>query len=213
MARHVKISIVIVAIFFIAGLSIELSQTFSEEAEYGEMDLAWIEYRNKNYQQSFSLFMSLAEAGNADAMYIIGKMYQAGQGIPQDNPKALLWVEKSARNGNHQAQTELASFYSKGIGTDKNLVLAYAWYGFAVLNGSKTSIKNKTQIRKQLSKDELKDGESLLDLLTINHSRIEQKECIGALGGAWQACNRKYNNKCRYLGVEDRPRCGILVTE
>ncbi|HEY6168078.1 MAG TPA: tetratricopeptide repeat protein [Verrucomicrobiae bacterium] len=55
-----------------------------------------------------SLFeMDAAERGRASAQYLLGRRYRDGDGIPKDDTKARFWLEKSAAQGNPDAQAAL----------------------------------------------------------------------------------------------------------
>jgi TPR repeat protein len=62
----------------------------------------------------------LADGGNADVMYRLGKIYAAGIGIARDEAKAADWYRKAAAAGNVSAMTELAGALLEGRGADKN---------------------------------------------------------------------------------------------
>jgi TPR repeat protein len=42
--------------------------------------------------------------GNANAMYVLGKLYLVGEDVPQDKKAALRWFTQSAEQGNTYAQ-------------------------------------------------------------------------------------------------------------
>ena len=50
----------------------------------------------------------LAEQGDAEAQYELGRMYFLGKGMPRNATKALEWYQKAAEQGNALAQNELA---------------------------------------------------------------------------------------------------------
>ncbi|MCK5702266.1 MAG: SEL1-like repeat protein, partial [Cyclobacteriaceae bacterium] len=46
-----------------------------------------------------SLFISLAEQGDASAQWILGFMYLTGESMPQDYEQAAYWFAKAAEQG------------------------------------------------------------------------------------------------------------------
>jgi len=50
---------------------------------------------------------TLAEKGNADAQYRLGKMYFHGTGVPKDEHEAVKWFQKAAAQGNEYAREAL----------------------------------------------------------------------------------------------------------
>ena len=56
-------------------------------------------YHRGDYQQALADFRQLAAQGNAVAEYNLGVMYNDGQGVPQNNAKALKWYRVAAAQG------------------------------------------------------------------------------------------------------------------
>ena len=52
-----------------------------------------------------------AEKGDAKAQFLLGLMYRAGHGVPQDDSKAIQWLQKSAEQGYDEAQLYLGMVY------------------------------------------------------------------------------------------------------
>ena len=48
-----------------------------------------------------------AEQGHAYAQYVLGTMYEAGEGVPQRAAEAMRWYRKAARQGQAEAQSVL----------------------------------------------------------------------------------------------------------
>jgi TPR repeat protein len=55
-------------------------------------------------------------------------MYANGQGVTQDNAKALHWLRKSAEQGNVDAQFSMGWVYENGQGVTQSCVVALQWY-------------------------------------------------------------------------------------
>jgi ankyrin repeat protein len=68
--------------------------------------------RLKKFSAAQSDLQPLAEAGNADAQYLLAAFYLNGLAGPRDPVKAKLWLEKSAAQGNSHAAFSLASLYA-----------------------------------------------------------------------------------------------------
>ncbi len=64
-------------------------------------------YRQKDYQQVLALMEPLAMQGDANAEYIIGYMYFNGYGVKANPEVARQWIERSAVQGNKNANTAL----------------------------------------------------------------------------------------------------------
>lgn len=56
-----------------------------------------------DYDGALSWYRKAAAAGNGDSMYNIGLIYYNGQGVSQDNAKAMEWFRKAEQSGDLQA--------------------------------------------------------------------------------------------------------------
>lgn len=74
---------------------------------------------------------NLAEDGNAEAQYKMGKMYEEGLGLPQDSKEAVKWYLKSAEKGCAKAQYKLGTMYTLGKGVPRDIMEAAKCFGKA----------------------------------------------------------------------------------
>jgi TPR repeat protein len=72
-----------------------------------------------------------AANGDADAQCGLGKQYESALGVPQDNEQAVLWLQKSAEQGNIVAQVELGVVFDKM----QDYAQALIWYRKAAEQG------------------------------------------------------------------------------
>lgn len=83
-----------------------------------------------------------AEAGDAKAQYELGRAYEEGNGVAQDDVRAVEWFRKSADQGNAQAQNSLGVMYSLGRGVPRDKEEAVRWYRKAAKQGLSEAIYN-----------------------------------------------------------------------
>lgn len=57
-----------------------------------------------DYKKAAYWFTKAADAGNADAMYDLGRMYESGEGVTKDAVKGRQLIQKAADNGNKTAK-------------------------------------------------------------------------------------------------------------
>jgi len=76
-----------------------------------------------------------AQSGDANAQLELGRAYEDGKGIPQDDGRAVEWFRKAAEQGNAQAQNSLGVMYSVGRGVSQNKKEAVQWYRKAAKQG------------------------------------------------------------------------------
>ncbi|APE29655.1 hypothetical protein BOX17_00995 [Halomonas aestuarii] len=60
-------------------------------------------FEEQEYRQALRGFSSLAVAGDADAQYMLGRLYEAGNGTPQDFVAAHKWYNIAASRGHRHA--------------------------------------------------------------------------------------------------------------
>lgn len=65
-------------------------------------------YDAEDYQGALREWLPLAEAGDAEAQFNLGKLYSLGKGVEEDKDRARAYFLKSARQGYGPAQSDLA---------------------------------------------------------------------------------------------------------
>lgn len=76
-----------------------------------------------------------AEQGDVEAQYNLGAMYAVGDGIEQDDAKAVVWFQKAADQGDASAPYNLGIMYDHGRGVEKDDRQAAKWYRKAAEQG------------------------------------------------------------------------------
>jgi len=79
---------------------------------------------------------SLAEAGNAEAQFLWGRVHTLSSGLLQDNREAVKWYRKAANQGHSNSQTNLGVMYAQGLGVARNDREAVYWYRRAAAQGN-----------------------------------------------------------------------------
>lgn len=78
--------------------------------------------------KAFSLYMTCAVKGNAQAMNAVGLQYNSGLGTAKDPAQALSWFAKAARAGYPKAWYNLGLMYKLGRGATQNYDSAYTCF-------------------------------------------------------------------------------------
>ena len=91
-------------------------------------------YDAKKYEQAYKKLLPAAQKGHKKAQYRVGRCYDKGRGVEEDNSKAYTWYLKSSQQGYAKAQYQLAKCYMKGKGTTKDTAKAKAWMLKAIKN-------------------------------------------------------------------------------
>jgi TPR repeat protein len=77
-----------------------------------------------------------AEAGDANAQFNIGSIYENGSGVRQDYAEAARWYRKAAERGDVRAQYNLGILNQNGWGVPQDYKEALKWYRKAAMQGA-----------------------------------------------------------------------------
>lgn len=115
----------------LASLFVLTSPTLSAET-YGEASIEELK--------------SLAAAGDVTAMNALGRTYDIGNGVEEDDAEAVTWFRKAAEQGSDHAQFNLGVKYVKGEGVKKDLAEGLKWVKKAAEQGNPTAQGNVPKI-------------------------------------------------------------------
>ena len=93
---------------------------FATPVMAGDFEDALVAAKAGDFQKAFRLWKPLAEQGDARAQRNLGLMYEYGDGVPEDDVKAVYWFRKAAEQGAAIAQTKLGLMYANGDGVPKD---------------------------------------------------------------------------------------------
>ena len=77
-------------------------------------------YDAKKYTEALPKLRAAAEKGHKKAQYRLGRCYDKGYGVEEDDQLAFQWYSKSAAQGYAKAQYQLGRCYHKGKGVPKD---------------------------------------------------------------------------------------------
>ena len=120
-------------------------------------------YDAKDYKAALPKLKVAAEKGHKKAQYRLGRCYDKGHGVAEDNKVAFEWSQKSAAQGYAKGQYALGKCYMKGKGTTADQEKAKLWLKKAVKN-PKGGLKVKEKIKKE-AKEGDKDAKNIQKLL------------------------------------------------
>src|SRR5437588_2119710 len=124
-----------IACFFLAMISVAVTaqQPAQPSAQSKPAALA---------SASISSLQQRAESGDAQAQFELGRAYEDGKNVAQDDAKAVEWFRKSADQGNVLAENSLGVMYALGRGVTRDREEALRWYKKAAKQGSAEAIYN-----------------------------------------------------------------------
>jgi len=86
-----------------------------------------------DFATALKIFKSLAEHGDANAQYLLSKMYEQGDGVPATSETYLRWMKLAAEQGHPDAQSDLGWWFEV---IEKDYKTAVKWYRLASLKGN-----------------------------------------------------------------------------
>ena len=152
-----KIAMVLIALTLSIHVSAQDADKIYEDAK--------ALYDAKNYKAALPKLKIAAEKGNKKAQYRLGRCYDKGHGVTENNNVAFVWYQKSAMQNYAKGQYALGKCYLKGKGTTTDEAKAKIWLTKAVKN-PKGGQKVKEKI-KQEAKEGDKDAKNIQKLLKI----------------------------------------------
>ena len=94
---------------------------------YADFQDGYDAYNKSDYKTALREWQPLADQGDADAQFLLGRMYDTGRGLLKDYKQAEKWYRKAADQGNARAQYNLGVMYANGEGALKDLSKAKYW--------------------------------------------------------------------------------------
>ena len=61
-------------------------------------------YKKGDYKTALEIWKTQAEQGNARSSFLLGRLYEMGQGATKNQDEAIKWYERSAKLGDSEAQ-------------------------------------------------------------------------------------------------------------
>ena len=83
-----------------------------------------------------------AASDDPAAQYQLGRAYEDGHGVPQNDDQAVVWYRKAADHGYAKAQTALGIMYRLGRGVERDKAEAARWYEKAAKQGDSAALFN-----------------------------------------------------------------------
>jgi uncharacterized protein len=148
-------------------------------------------YAARRYDMAHKALRPLAEGGHAGAQNLLGIMYERGDGVPQDGPMAISWLERAIKQGYPEASYNLAIWlrsenpkrarqllvdaaerglpiaqlelgYAMGeVDLPKDVVSAHMWLNLAAAGGSQNAGDIRDELAKKMSSEQIAKAHQL----------------------------------------------------
>lgn len=89
---------------------------------------------------SFNELMLRAKSGDLDAQYSIGTMYDVGEGIEENEEKAIEWYLKAASQGHAQAQYMMGMMYETSEHLSNDAHQSLEWFQKSAAQGNSDAL-------------------------------------------------------------------------
>lgn len=138
-------------------------------------------YDAEKYSQAIAKLKPAAEKGHKKAQYHLGRCYDKGYGVTEDDKTAFSWYMKAAKQGHAKSQYQVGKCYKDGEGVEKDKKQAFSWFskaaaqdnakaqlalGKAYMKGkgvASDQAKAKSWLKKAVTNE--KDGDEILEEL------------------------------------------------
>ncbi len=128
-----------------ATVMLELVVVLVAAPAWADFEVGAEAHERGDYATALKEFRALAEQGDAGVQFILGSMYENGEGVPQDDAQAIRWYRRAAAQGLAPAQSILGSMYENGEGVPKDYVQAYMWLSLAAAQGYEPARKARVK--------------------------------------------------------------------
>mgnify|MGYP001156541706 CR=1 FL=1 len=88
-------------------------------------------YTSGDFDGAAREFKPLAQKGDKDAQYVLGMLYEEGQGVPRDDVEAAYWYARSAEQGYVDAYFALGQLFVHRKGERQDRLGAHHWFSLA----------------------------------------------------------------------------------
>ncbi|MDB5744421.1 MAG: msfA [Polaromonas sp.] len=145
-------------------------------------------YDKADYATALKELTPLAEKGNAQAQYRLGKIFNLGAGLPPNKMEAAKWIQMAAQQGLAEAQGTMGYLYLVGEGVVQNNELAVKWTRKAAEQGDATAQFNLSTMHSEKFGIKKNPAESLKWLRKAADQRhVQAMNTLGALYEKGQA--------------------------
>jgi TPR repeat protein len=103
-----------------------------------------------------------AEKGNAIAQFILGFMYENGEGVSQDHKKAEKWYHKAAEQGDTDAQYNLGKLYDNdNLSVAHDYVMSHMWFTIAGEKGYQDAFNKRDSVAEKMTPSQIQEAQNL----------------------------------------------------
>ena len=132
-------------------------------AKADDLSDGWAAKDNGDYATVLNLWKPLAEQGNAEAQFVLGNLYDYGEGVNQDYREAVRLYRLAADQGHADAQHNLGLMYANGWGVLQDNKKAHMWFNIARSNGSYWADDNIKSITQRMTPADISKAQDMAE--------------------------------------------------
>jgi GAF domain-containing protein len=115
-----------------------------------------------------------AGQGDPEAQFMLGTMYRNGDGVAQDDKRAVEWFQRAANQGYVRALSALGSSYWAGRGVPQDYLQAYFWYELALAEGDENSKALLEGLSTQLTQTQVSSARQQAEAWLQAHNQLSK---------------------------------------
>lgn len=132
-----------------------------------------------NYQKALELYTKAAQKGNRMAAYLLGQLYENGEGVAIDYDQSFYWYKLSAARRYTPAYIAIGRAHEQGRGTDVNMLHAYVAYKLAAEAGDNIGRLLLEQAIANMPPDDVTTAESLYRRFKMSPGEHQMDSAMG----------------------------------
>jgi TPR repeat protein len=112
-------------------LTIFLASLLAQVPAWAGFDEGMNAYTSGDFDTAAREFNILALKGDKESQYLLGLLYEEGQGLPKDDVEAAYWYARSADQGYVDAYFALGQLFVHRKGERQDRMAAHHWFSLA----------------------------------------------------------------------------------
>lgn len=127
-----------------------------------DMQTARDAFTNGQFAKAVENLTPAANAGNAEAEFLLGNIYSLGLGHPQNVTRGFEYYLRAATKGHPAAQLRLSRAFEAGNSTAQDHIRALVWAELAAIGRAEGAQENAASLRKKLAPKDIKIANDLI---------------------------------------------------
>ena len=150
--------VILPAVIFGEGLNsfyLKGSCELGDAKACGQLGVAYqdaADLNKSNFIVAAAYFRKACSGGDVESCHNLGMLYEDGNGVLQDNSKAIRYYDKACKGGEKAACTNMGVMYHKGLGVSSDILRAENLFKKACDMGSEQGCKNHEILMRQENK-------------------------------------------------------------